>query len=89
MYLYHFIIDLDAQGGAGARGRSQLDDKTRPWASFAQRCVTTDAFDGGALTQADVTELALSLAKQTPYVISCEAMRVQVSAQSFVDDLHD
>ena len=67
------------QGGAGARGRSQLDDKTMPWATFAQRCLTTDRFGDGSLTQGDLSALALSLATQTPYMISCCALRAQVA----------
>ena len=87
MSLYVLMADCDAQGGVGARDRSQLDDKTMPWATFAQRCVATDGSDGGALTLA-ITDLATSLAKQTPFMIRCDALRVQVCAQPQPDNVH-
>ncbi len=67
------------QGTAGRSTRSPLDDKTLPWAVFAQQCVGSSRCDG-AVTQADVTALAQSLTDQPPYVISCNAIHVEVRA---------
>jgi len=67
------------QSTAGRSTRGPLDDKTLPWAVFAQHCVGSSSCEG-AVTQADVTALAQSLTHHTPYVISCSAIHVEVRA---------
>ena len=73
------VPDAALQGTAGRSTRSPLDDKTLPWAIFAQHCVGSTSCDA-AVTLADVTALAQSLTNHTPYMISCNAIHVQVRA---------
>ena len=75
LHAYHSRIILFCRSVAGTSSRS---DKTAlQWAAFAQSCVSAGGAKG-ALDQADFPALAASLANHTPYMISCDAVRIQV-----------